>query len=303
MEENNVSFIEIISELQARFGWNDDWKNSEIEIKNYPFNDIFHTNALNNGNCDISINFSENCQKISNKNGLIYYNGKWATRKLKTQPQYWFVEKDINNPVWEIYENEYFKSNVKNSNDKYFYCNIPYGNTSINLLHELKNHQYITLEQWYKFIFNPTKYLTCLFWNNENEDIRILGKYDYKNENGLFVDLVRNEWKYCKPIYDYRFISNFKHDKNKLVYNDNININISKKNNEWIEFKENSPLPQFGKMVWILDDKNNVYMGYRSFTNDLKETWKIIEYTIDKDLISYVNKITHWSEINKPTYF
>ena len=52
-----------------------------------------------------------------------------------------------------------------------------------------------------------------------------------------------------------------------------------------------------------MDDKNNVYMGYRSFTNDLKETWKIIEYTIDKDLISYVNNITHWSEINKPTYF
>ena len=91
------TFKEIYAELIIRF--DEDWETAEIEEKSYPFD----ASDLLKGNVKIE-NYLM-AYRIWNKNGLIYDNGTWVTRKLTEAPEKWVVEKDDGHPMWENSKN------------------------------------------------------------------------------------------------------------------------------------------------------------------------------------------------------
>lgn len=71
------SLQNLIKELKIRFG--EDWIHAKIEERDYPFD------------ADIRLNDTDGWmitnELISNKHGMIYHKGKWATKKITELPQ------------------------------------------------------------------------------------------------------------------------------------------------------------------------------------------------------------------------
>lgn len=109
---------------------------------------------------------------VYNKNGKVYENDVWATADIKKLPEKWVVEKDENNPLWEV-----FCENFANEeySEKLLYNESFFGNIySENSLEKLEGHQYLTLEQWAEFCL-PKK--ENMIFSDVDKSIGDLGLY------------------------------------------------------------------------------------------------------------------------------
>lgn len=190
------TFKEIYAELIIRFG--EDWETAEIEEKSYPFD----ASDLLKGNVKIDELF-DGAYRIWNKNGLIYDNGTWATRKLTEAPEKWVVKKHLfGHPMWEKFK-KWQCENVGNVGFDYKFYNKEHEFDD-NLLC-FKGHQLITLDQWAEFFLKeePKAGEWCYFW----DDIKhpVIRRYNRLNNTIAlykYIDESEGGWAFCRRLSD-----------------------------------------------------------------------------------------------------
>lgn len=195
------TFKEFYQELLIR--WGVDWETAEIEEKDYPFGMYLRRD------CEGRIQIAEDFGKrfgIFNCNGLIYFNGTWATRKLKEAPEKWVVEKNEEHPMWGkclnwLVENIY-GSNFRGEKGLYYF-----GTQGCS--ESLKAHtlsQYLTLDQWAEFFLNEPKAGELHLFHDGDGEFSIAKFKEMNTRKGKeiypFVDEHDHVWKYCDALSD-----------------------------------------------------------------------------------------------------
>lgn len=138
-----TKFNNFIAELRIRFG--DDWTQQPIL-----------TPGHNAGRETPRIYFPEHSWDdfdAYNRWGNIYEGGVWATALITHAPEAWVVEKDIDHPVWRIFQESVWNlPGCENERfDQQFFSD---SDASDNLL-DFQGYQYLTLDQWHKLIYIP----------------------------------------------------------------------------------------------------------------------------------------------------
>ena len=160
---------QLLDEVKIRFGT--DWEEAEIEEHSYPFG-----KTEIEGGYSVQFYQDEGIVFVYNKNGMVYRNGVWATKKITEKPERWVVQKDENNPLWgkfiERYSNDRFsKEFFENRN------NFVNQDSSFSLVLKMfKDHQYLTLEQWAKFFLDEPKVGDWGWFWDKDIKIKTFGK-------------------------------------------------------------------------------------------------------------------------------
>lgn len=156
--------ISLITELHTRFG--KDWMNAQIEEKDYPFEKYRMDNMHNNNNAIIDFDINQ----IWNRNGLIYSDGEWATKKIDELPEKYCYENK--NGIYKFNSGH----SIEGTHDK------------------LDNEEYQYLTEWqYNELINAPKVGDIgLFWRDDMKSISVLTKIDF--DNGYY-DLAEEPWE------------------------------------------------------------------------------------------------------------